>query len=134
MNGISDFLKEIIAAYQDGPSLVKRLVVIGAVLAIAGAIALGIGDAYNAILFGVYIYRQSIQQAVKEKKYREVELRVKENPKETQAAWELARVKLESYLDRNLRQVRAIFWLTAFVNVSRVHANWFRCLYSYRYT
>ncbi|MFC3139774.1 hypothetical protein ACFOE0_16530 [Shewanella submarina] len=45
----------------------------------------------------------------------EVEQRVKENPKETQAAWELARVKLESYLNRNLKQVRSIFWLTVLV-------------------
>lgn len=28
------------------------------------------------------------------------------------ASWELARVKLESYLNRNLDQVRAIFWLS----------------------
>jgi hypothetical protein len=44
-----------------------------------------------------------------------VERRVQENPRETQAAWKLARVKLESYLNRNLSQVRSIFWLTLLV-------------------
>ncbi len=31
------------------------------------------------------------------------------------AAWDLARLKLENYLDRNLSQVRQIFWLTVAV-------------------
>lgn len=38
-----------------------------------------------------------------------------ENPGRPQFAWDLARVKLESYLDRNLNQVRSIFWLTLVV-------------------
>lgn len=38
-----------------------------------------------------------------------------ENPGKPQFAWDLARVKLESYLDRNLNQVRSIFGLTLVV-------------------
>ena len=41
-----------------------------------------------------------------------------ENPEKPQFAWELARVKLESYLDRNLKQVNSIFWLTSLVMLS----------------
>nr|WP_315596127.1 hypothetical protein [uncultured Cupriavidus sp.] len=37
------------------------------------------------------------------------------NPEKPQLAWDLARTKLESYLDRNLAQVRSIFWLTLIV-------------------
>lgn len=43
-----------------------------------------------------------------------VEQRFEADPK-AQNAWDLARVKLESYLDRNLSQVRSIYWLTVLV-------------------
>lgn len=133
MNVIIDFFKEIMAAYYEGPKFIRRLVVVGSIFSLIGLFALGFGDAYKDLryiteplaliiggpggvfLFGVYIYRQTVEQVAKDKKYEEVEQRVKENPNETQAAWELARVKLESYLDRNLKQVRSIFWLTIFV-------------------
>jgi hypothetical protein len=39
------------------------------------------------------------------------EQRVRENPQEPQAAWDLARIKLEGYIDRNLKQVGQIFFL-----------------------
>jgi hypothetical protein len=58
------------------------------------------------------------QEAQKEQKIEAVERRVLENPKETQAAWELARIVLEKYINRNLAQVRAIFWLTSIVMLS----------------
>jgi len=44
-----------------------------------------------------------------------VEERFRTHPNEPQVAWELARVKLESYLNRNLAQVAWIFFLTLFV-------------------
>jgi hypothetical protein len=43
------------------------------------------------------------------------EKQVADNPKEPVAAWLLARVTLESYLNRNLSQVRSIYMLTAAV-------------------
>lgn len=136
MNAIYEFFKEIVIAYKDGPIFIKRLVVVGIVFTSIALISAGVGDSYKDLkfitqpivigfgipggifLFGVFIYRQTLEQAEKEKKYEEVEKRYKENPKETQAAWDLARIKLESYLDRNLKQVRAIFWLTIFVMIA----------------
>ncbi|HEV7573439.1 MAG TPA: hypothetical protein VGQ21_18225, partial [Thermoanaerobaculia bacterium] len=47
----------------------------------------------------------------------QVERRYDEHPTEPKAAWDLARVKLELYLNRNLSQVTAIFWLTSFVMI-----------------
>lgn len=41
--------------------------------------------------------------------------RVRDEPAEPQLAWDLARIKLESYLDRNLRQVSSIYYLTLLV-------------------
>lgn len=60
-------------------------------------------------------YQGTVEESKREKKIEEVEKHVKKNPKETQAAWELARIKLEAYMNRNLNQVRAIFWLTVVV-------------------
>jgi nitrate reductase gamma subunit len=40
------------------------------------------------------------------------EKRADESPEKSKFAWDLARITLESYFDRNLRQVSAIFWLS----------------------
>ena len=63
----------------------------------------------------VFLIQRGKQESRQEARIEAVERRAQENPTETQAAWELARVKLESYLNRNLSQVRSIFWLTVFV-------------------
>lgn len=57
----------------------------------------------------------SSERAANDVKFEAAEERVRENPDKTRYAWDLARLKLESYLDRNLRQVSAIFYLTSFV-------------------
>lgn len=44
-----------------------------------------------------------------------IEEKVEEHPEKPQLAWDLARVKLENYLDRNLSQVKWIFLLTLVV-------------------
>jgi hypothetical protein len=68
-----------------------------------------------AIAFIISAIQQIEERNQTEQKIEAVEKRVQENPRETQAAWELARIVLEKYINRNLAQVRAIFWLTAFV-------------------
>jgi hypothetical protein len=67
--------------------------------------------------FIVVIFQASAEEIAREKKIVDAEERFKEHPKETQAAWELARVKLESYLNYNLKQVRSIYWLTVVVMI-----------------
>ena len=52
---------------------------------------------------------------VRHAKIEKVEESLRENPDKPQLAWDLARTKLENYLDRNLEQLRSIFWLTVFV-------------------
>lgn len=46
---------------------------------------------------------------------RAVQEKARENPERPEYAWDLARSKLERYLDRNLYEVRAIFFLTTSV-------------------
>jgi hypothetical protein len=41
--------------------------------------------------------------------------RAKENPDVARYAWDVARVKLEAYFDRNLIQVNLVFWVAALV-------------------
>lgn len=43
--------------------------------------------------------------------------RVKDEPEKAKPAWDLARVKLEQYFDRNLSQINYIFWLSVIVMV-----------------
>lgn len=76
----------------------------------------GLCGIISGILAIIIISLQRIHEDNKFKiKIEQIEKRVQDNPKETQAAWELAIVKLESYINKNLEQVRSIFWLTFFV-------------------
>jgi len=60
-------------------------------------------------------YQKNAEERVQQAKIANVEEQVREHPDKPQLAWDLARVKLESYLDRNLSQVRSIYWLTLLV-------------------
>jgi len=131
----SKITADVFRAWRDGTRLVRSLIVVAialAALALVAAIlgaaeilptsaveplAGGLGASALLIIIGVSAYQESIDRAKREEKIEEVARRVQENPGETQAAWELARVKLEVYVDRNLNQVRSIFWLTAFVMI-----------------
>lgn len=60
-------------------------------------------------------YSEARARRESEQKIAVIEERALEHPEKPQLAWDLARAKLESYLDRNLSQVRSIYWLTLFV-------------------
>jgi hypothetical protein len=49
------------------------------------------------------------QERLKQGKIAELENKAEREPEKVRFAWDLARVKLESYFDRNLAQVKAIF-------------------------
>ena len=82
---------------------------------IAETIAGVIGMVAGLLAVGVGAYQGLLEQEVREKKIETVEQRLREHPEKPQLAWDLARVKLENYLDRNLSQVRSIYWLTLIV-------------------
>ncbi|HEX8212964.1 MAG TPA: hypothetical protein VF584_22505 [Longimicrobium sp.] len=84
---------------------------------VTGPVGAGIGAVAALLGIGVYARQQAVDYSEREQKIEQVERRFHENPTEPQAAWELARVKLETYLNRNLNQVRSIFWLTSIVMV-----------------
>jgi len=55
-----------------------------------------------SLLVGIIIYRSAITSEAVTAQIAAVEQRARDNPNEPTAAWDLARLKLESYLDRNL--------------------------------
>lgn len=57
-----------------------------------------------------YREREAAKSATEEK-----EKKLEANPEKVRLAWELAQDKLEHYLNRNLSQVRSIFWVCLFV-------------------
>ena len=69
----------------------------------------------SLIVVGIAAYQGLVDEEARQQKIASVEQRLQEHPEKPQLAWDLARVKLESYLDRNLSQVRSIYWLTLFV-------------------
>jgi MFS family permease len=62
-------------------------------------------------------YNQKIKDQETEIIINEQEKKVAQNPKEPKLAWDLARIKLESYLDRNLSQVKSIYYLSIFAMI-----------------
>ncbi len=133
MELLVNIAKELLLAWRHGGKRVQLLVVaailLGAVAFLANiaskilryegqffdAISTVLGAAAALIGFGIYAYRRTIEEEQNEERVERAEQRVKDNPDQPQAAWDLARIKLESYLNRNLNQVRSIFWLTALV-------------------
>jgi len=128
-----DVMKELVTAWRDGTRKVRAvigtaiiLVVVAIIVLIGGkffpyaqhfteGIAGVLGAVGGALALTIFGLQKANEEEKRERRLEQVEKRVQENPQETQAAWELARGKLESYLNRNLRQVSAIFWLTVFV-------------------
>lgn len=69
-----------------------------------------------ASLAGFLQFKQTIDSSRKSvERIAQAESRVEAQPEKIKPAWDLARVTLESYFNRNLSQVTAIFWLSVIV-------------------
>jgi hypothetical protein len=97
-----------IAALVDSGLIPKVYNTLAGTLGIIG----GIG------ILSIYAYQVSIDETEAKAEIKKVEEKIKENPNETTAAWELGRIKLESYLNRNLTQVQWIFIWTVIVMIA----------------
>lgn len=135
MEVIIHIAKELLLAWRQGGKGIRAPIIIAALFAtfaflatLAGkvmrydkgaldALSSIFGASAAVIAFSVYAYRRSVEEAQNEQRVERAEQRAQENPDQPQAAWDLARIKLESYLNRNLSQVRSIFWLTAIVMI-----------------
>jgi hypothetical protein len=127
-----ELFKEVLLAWRDGTRKLRFVIILAGLSASVGSIMLFLGDvlggerllrAVGQILVAIgfilalliHLTQKTKDEVKRDKKIEAVERRVQENPKETQAAWELAQVKLENYLNRNLSQIKSIFWLTTLV-------------------
>lgn len=88
----------------------------GAAYATIANLAGGAGMLVSFVAFvGLFGYQASLNRASSERAIIDVARERAHADGRAQTSWELARIKLESYLNRNLDQVRAIFWLAALV-------------------
>jgi TRADD-N domain-containing protein len=77
-------------------------------------IFISIGFIFIPIAF-IGMYGDITKSLQKEDQIKEKEKEVERHPEKTKAAWDLAQEKLEHYLNRNLSQVRSIYWLCILV-------------------
>lgn len=135
MNSGITIINELLKAWRGGGGKTRGALVIAAVsifFSVIAKVSAGIFLPYHlatflstslgilggGIAFVISLYRTLQDQEEQERRVERAEQRVQENPNETHAAWDLARIKLESYLNRNLSQVRSIFWLTVIVMIA----------------
>lgn len=131
-----DILSKVVRAWLQKDKVISRLfIIVGIAGSLAGLIGIlgqtgvinkdiwepvAIGIASIAIITVLIIRSyQSIQEQNEIKREIEkVESEAKTNPNKPTATWDLARIKLESYLNRNISQVRWIFFWTIFVMIA----------------
>ncbi|MBW4538987.1 MAG: hypothetical protein KME43_07540 [Myxacorys chilensis ATA2-1-KO14] len=72
---------------------------------------------YVVLIFGFFLYFQTEQVSSKleEKAYMLAQERHREEPSKAKPVWDMAQITLESYFNRNLSQIRWIFWLSVIV-------------------
>ena len=129
--------QKIAAGWVRGERSTRILIGVGSLLAVGGLLSYfafggspfrlptGAGSAASYVSlavagFGFLILRgiASFEHALLDRQEIErAQQRVKDNPNEAKPAWDLARIKLESYLNRNLSQIRWIFLLTLLVMI-----------------
>lgn len=73
------------------------------------------GAVSAALLIAVVVYRSAIGNVVVAAQIEAVEQRVRDHPELPIAAWDLARLKLESYLNHNLQQISWIYFLVLII-------------------
>jgi hypothetical protein len=85
---------------------------------IYNSVAGGFGIIAGICILVIYAYQMSVEETQAKLEIKKVEERIKESNNETAAAWELGRIKLESYLNRNLSQIQWIFIWTVIVMIA----------------
>jgi hypothetical protein len=72
---------------------------------------------YVLLIVGLFLYVQTEQSGsnLEEKAYVLAQERHKEEPSKAKPVWDMAQITLESYFNRNLGQIRWIFWLSIVV-------------------
>ena len=119
----------IIKSIKSGKKVIRALLILATVSILIAIVFVGLSEIYEnqkdlfiilasifgglgaLLIIGLVGYFQSIELSKQQEKYETIEKRAAEHPGESKTAWDLARIKLESYLNRNLIHVRWIFIL-----------------------
>lgn len=126
------FIKNLVRAWEQNLGKTRQFILFGTLGSVLGLGCSAYVDAQHlpkefgyigVLLFGtsfLLLLLVAVQEQVRksdkvEEEIREVEEKARANPEKPEYAWDLARTKLERYLDRNLYEVRAIFFLTTSV-------------------
>ncbi len=125
--------KKMIQAWADGNKQIKAILVTANISVLLGILSLVLLDhmqylktlwvivpsitlSYGVFgVFGVLAYHEVKNERKINAAIEKVEENAREKPNDVQPSWELAKLKLETYLSRNLQNVRWIFFLTLFV-------------------
>lgn len=131
----SSIFTRIVKAVIKGSKKLKLLFIIALLFVMAAIVIAALVDSkllpeiYTSIsgsfgviagifIFGIYGYQINEEETEAKEEIKKVEDKIKENSNETTAAWELGRIKLERYLNRNLTQVQWIFIWTVIVMIA----------------
>lgn len=72
---------------------------------------------FAGIFYNLYLYASfgNLREKELKEKIEQAEKKVEENPDKSHPLWDLSRKKLEVYIERNLSQVRSIYWITLII-------------------
>jgi hypothetical protein len=114
--------------WKHGPRSLKMVALVGLAFATLGFalkylapdyLLERIGNILVGISLAIWFFLEAglraKQQAEIEARVERAERAVEENPDKTRPLWDLARSRLELYFERNLSQIRSIFWITLLV-------------------
>lgn len=114
--------------WRSGPRHLKALAVTGLTLGVIGVFAAyvsfdyifeRVGSIFIGLAFLIWAYLETAiraeQQAEIEAKIERAEQAIEEHPNRARPLWDLARSRLELYFERNLSQIRSIFFITVIV-------------------
>jgi nitrate reductase gamma subunit len=81
-----------------------------------GILAISVFVSIIGLILAIAQFKQDIDSVRKSReRITQAESKVEAQPEKIKPAWDLARVTLESYFNRNLSQVTSIFWLSVIV-------------------
>ena len=123
---ISSLVSRLVKALMSGNKSIKLIFLVASILILASIVLVTlvdskiIDDVYNVVarilgglgglcILVIYAYQTNMEESEAKEEIKRVEEKIKKNPNEPTAAWELARIKLENYLNRNLSQIQWIF-------------------------
>src|SRR6185436_14919073 len=133
LNEFSTFgiVSALTKAFIQGSKNFRIFLVLNIILLFLGIMFVFVFEIYNhkiigyiltglatAIFIVVLAYQLAIEETAVKDEIKKAEERIKENPKEPTVAWELARIKLENYLNRNLSQIQWIFIWTVIIMIA----------------